>query len=139
MPEVKPERTHWRDERLSERHRRWGWDCPMVDIDFLAMEYDNGEPVAIVEYKNEHAKVQYASHPSYQALIKSGNRADLPVIACRYSDDFSKWIAVPLNNKALEYLPERKELDELGWVKLLYKMRGRELDDKIIENMKVEI
>ena len=32
---VRAERTHWRDEALSERHRLWGYDCPAVDVDFL--------------------------------------------------------------------------------------------------------
>ena len=85
------ERTGWRDEALSQRHRRYGWDCPAVDLDFLLLEYDHGKASAIIEYKNEHAPIQYASHPTYQALIDLGNRADLPVIAARYTTDFSKW------------------------------------------------
>lgn len=39
------ERTGWRDERLSRRHREWGFDCPMVDCDFIAVEFDHKEPV----------------------------------------------------------------------------------------------
>ena len=35
MPEVRQERSGWRDMRLSERHRRWGWNCPAVDLDHL--------------------------------------------------------------------------------------------------------
>ena len=139
MPEVRQERTGWRDEGLSQRHRRWGWDCPAVDIDFLMLEYDNGKASALVEYKNEHAKPQYVSHPTYQAMINLGDRAGIPVIACRYSDDFSKWRVVPLNTKAREFIPERVELDEASWVRLLYKIRGREISDDILEGMKIEI
>ena len=139
MPEVRQERTGWRDEGLSQRHRRWGWDCPAVDIDFLMLEYDNGKASALVEYKNEHAKPQYVSHPTYQAMINLGDRAGIPVIACRYSDDFSKWRVVPLNTKAREFIPERVELDEADWVRLLYKIRGREISDDILEGMKIEI
>ena len=104
MREVRPERTGWRDEALSRRHRRWGWDCPAVDLDFLFLEYDHGKASAIVEYKNEHAAPQYASHPTYQAMIDLGDRAGVPVIACRYSDDFSEWKAVPLNETAKQFL-----------------------------------
>ena len=139
MPEVRQERTGWRDEGLSQRHRHWGWDCPAVDIDFLMLEYDNGKASALVEYKNEHAKPQYVSHPTYQAMINLGDRAGIPVIACRYSDDFSKWRVVPLNTKAREFIPERVELDEASWVRLLYKIRGREISDDILEGMKIEI
>jgi hypothetical protein len=47
-PEVKKERSGWRDLELSGRHRRWGWDCPAVDLDFLFLEYDKGKAVALV-------------------------------------------------------------------------------------------
>ena len=139
MPEVKQERTHWRDEGLSERHRRWGWDCPATDIDFLMLEYDNGKASAIIEYKHERAQVQYASHPTYRAMIDLGNRAGLPVIACRYSDDYEKYKAVALNNYARKYLPERKEFDEEGWVRLLYEIRGRNIPEDLLCSMNTEI
>lgn len=38
-----PERTGWRDENLSRRHREWGFHCPAVDLGFLLIEYDTGE------------------------------------------------------------------------------------------------
>lgn len=139
MPEVRSERTGWRDEALSRRHRRWGWDCPAVDIDFLMLEYDNGKASAIVEYKNEHAALQYASHPTYQALIDLGDRAGVPVIACRYSDDFSKWKVVPLNSVATKFIPERQELTEIEWVSLLYKIRGNEVPRSVLEGIHTEI
>lgn len=124
MPEVKPERTGWRDLSLSQRHRRWGWDCPAVDLDFLFLEYDKGKAVALVEYKHERAQPQYATHPTYQALIDLGTRADVPVFACRYSDDFSEWNIVPLNTIALGWLPERQTMTEQEWVFFLYRIRG---------------
>ena len=139
MREVRPERTGWRDEALSRRHRRWGWDCPAVDLDFLFLEYDHGKASAIVEYKNEHAAPQYASHPTYQAMIDLGDRAGVPVIACRYSDDFSEWKAVPLNEKAKQFLPERAILDEAEWVGLLYKIRGYDVPQKVIDGIYTEI
>ena len=139
MPQVRPERTGWRDEALSGRHRRWGWDCPAVDLDFLFLEYDHGKASAIVEYKNEHAAPQYASHPTYQAMIDLGNRAKIPVIACRYSDDFSIWKAVPLNAEAKKYLPERKSLTEQEWVKLLYRIRGYDVPQEVLDGIYVEL
>lgn len=139
MPEVRPERTGWRDEALSRRHRRWGWDCPAVDLDFLFLEYDRGKASAIVEYKNEHAAPQYASHPTYQAMIDLGNRAGVPVIACRYSDDFSIWKVVPLNDAAKKIVPDRLELNEQGWVKLLYKIRGYEVPQGVLDGINTEI
>lgn len=124
MREVRKERTSWRDEALSRRHRLWGWDCPAVDIDFLMLEYDGGKATALVEYKNEFAAPQYASHPSYRALIDLGDRAQVPVFACRYSADFTKWHVTPLNYYATEFCPARTTLTENQWVALLYKTRG---------------
>lgn len=139
MPEVRRERTGWRDEGLSRRHRKWGWNCPAVDLDFLFLEYDKGKAVAIVEYKNEHAAPQYASHPSYQAMIDLGNNAGIPVIACRYADDFKWWKATPLNGIAKKYIQQPIELDEKGWVKLLYKIRGYDVPQDVLDGMDIEL
>lgn len=139
MPEVRQERSSWRDEKLSERHRHWGWNCPALDIDFLMLEYDAGQPSALVEYKNEHAALQYPTHPSYQALIELGDRAGIPVIACRYADDFKWWRVIPLNQKAKEFVPERKEVTEKEFVTLLYKLRGRDIPQKIVDGLDIEI
>ena len=35
---VPRERTGWRDEEISRRHRLYGVSCPMIDIDFLVSE-----------------------------------------------------------------------------------------------------
>lgn len=139
MMDVRSERTGWRDEGLSRRHRRWGWDCPAVDLVFLMLEYDHGKASAIVEYKNEHAAPQYATHPTYQAMIDLGNRAMIPVIACRYTDDFSKWRVVPLNEFAKTFVPDRTEMTEKQWVKLLYKIRGYDVPDSVLDGIDIEI
>ena len=139
MPEVRKERSGWRDLTLSNRHRRWGWDCPAVDLDSLFLEYDKGQPVAIVEYKHDNAPPQHASHPSYQALINLGTRAGIPVFAVRYKQDFSGWIVVPLNAVAKTKLPERKKMTEREWVTFLYALRGYTPPDQLFEDCKVEI
>ena len=136
---VKQERTNWRDEALSQRHRQWGWNCPGLDLDFVFLEYDKGKAVAIVEYKNENAPKQFASHPSYQALIDLGNRADLPVFVCRYASDFAWWNVIPLNNVAKQKLPSRTRMSEQEWVKFLYNLRGYECPLSIFEDMHVVV
>ncbi len=134
MPEVKKERTGWRDMSLSERHRRWGWDCPAVDLDFLFLEYDKGKAVALIEYKHENAQPQYATHPTYQAMIDLGNRASIPVFACRYKGDFSEFIIVPLNSKAKEILPNRCAMTEREWVTFLYSIRGYDVPTSLFDS-----
>lgn len=137
--DVRQERTGWRDLSLSARHRRWGWDCPAVDLDFLFLEYDRGKAVAIVEYKHAAAAPQFASHPTYQAMIDLGTRAGVPVLAARYAGDFSQFTVVPLNDCAKTWVPERIDLDEPGWVSLLYRMRGREASPELLAALEVEI
>lgn len=123
---VREERTGWRDLSLSRRHRKWGWDCPAVDLDFLFLEYDRGRAIALVEYKHEKAPVQYPTHPTYQAMIDLGNRAEIPVIGVRYAGDFSWWKATPINRFAKTFLPEPKMMTEREWVTFLYNIRGYE-------------
>ena len=133
--EVKQERTGWRDLALSQRHRKWGWDCPCVDIDFLFLEYDKGKAVALVEYKNEKAPPQFATHPTYQAMIDLATRADIPIFCCRYSSDFTTWKVTWLNKKASELLPQRTVvMTEKEWVVFLYKIRGYDAPDKLFDN-----
>jgi len=137
--EVRKERTGWRDLRLSKRHRRWGWDCPAVDLDFLFLEYDKGKAVALVEYKHEQAAPQYRTHPTYQAMIDLGNRAALPVFGCRYADDFGNWTVTPLNDKAKEWLPKRQNMTEREWVTLLYTVRGYKVPDDLFTDMALQL
>jgi hypothetical protein len=135
---VREERTGWRDESLSQRHRRWGWDCPAVDLDFVSLEYDKGKASVLVEYKNEHAAPQMASHPSYRAMVDLV-RPGIPVFAVRYASDFSWWRAVPLNREAKRWLPTRTELTEREWVALLYEIRGTPMPSDLLEQAEVEI
>jgi hypothetical protein len=121
---VREERSHWRDMRLSERHRKWGFDCPAVDIDLLMLEYDHASPVALVEYKHELAASQNINHPSYQALIELGDRSGIPVFACRYKDDLKIFYIIPLNSISRNYLNRRVCMTEFEWVKFLYRLRG---------------
>ena len=139
MPEVRQEKTGWRDQRISERHRRWGWDCPAVDLDFLVLEYDRGKAVAIVEYKNEHAKPQYRTHPTYQALIDLGNRARVPVFGVRYAEDFSWWRVTPLNDLAKKRVPKQTRMTEEKWVTTLYQIRGAEVPRGLFTDKDVEL
>ena len=139
MPEVRPERTSWRDQGISQRHRRWGWDCPAVDLDFLLLEYDRGRAAALVEYKHERAAPQYATHPTYRAMIDLGNRAGIPVFGVRYADDWSWWRVTPLNDLAKNWLPKQTQMNEEGWISLLYRIRGTEVPPDLFADKDVAL
>jgi hypothetical protein len=139
-PEVRKERTGWRDLSLSQRHRRWGWDCPAVDLDFLFLEYDKGKAVALVEYKHEQAAPQYRTHPTYQAMIDLSDRACVPCFACRYANDFSWFKIHALNRIAENFLPEKqKDMTEKEWVTFLYKIRGYDVPEDLFTDMGISI
>ena len=139
MDEVTPERTGWRDLELSLRHRKWGRDCPALDIDFLVIEYDTGRARGIVEYKHEKAETKSPIHPSYQAIVDLGKRADLPVFTVRYAGDFSWWWVTPLNAKAEALVPQARHLSEAEWVALLYRIRGRAMPESLLERMDIQL
>jgi len=139
MLEVRKERTGWRDERISFRHRQWGWDCPGVDLDWLFLEYDQGKAVAIVEYKHEKAGSLSLAHPTYQAMIDLSNRAGIPCFVVRYADDFSWWLATAMNAKGMRWIPRPQRMTEREWVTFLYHIRGRELPQEVIRTISVLI
>ena len=125
---VSPERTGWRDKRISERHRDfYGFDCPGVDIDFLLVEYDHARACAIVDYKQESLQRWNPNSTNMRALKDLGDRAKLPAFVCAYADDFSWYYPIALNDAARRFLPQDKKITEKQWVELLYHMRGRSL------------
>ena len=129
---IAPERSGWRDERISRRHReRYGFDCPGVDIDFLLVEYDTGRPCAIVDYKHEQVDSLNVNHPNMRALACLGDMAGLPAFACGYADDFSWYWPVPLNDEARRACPHAGRMTEKEWVSTLYRIRGRSLPDHL--------
>lgn len=137
--QVPIDRTKWRDQNLSQRHRQWGMGCPAIDIDFLLIEMDRAKVAAIVEYKGELAQPQLPSHPSYMALTDLGNRAEVPIFGVRYAHDFSWFRVVPLNHYAKLKLPERKMMNERQYVTLLYNLRGTQPPESIFTMLETAI
>ena len=125
------ERTGWRDEALSLRHREYGQNLPAVDIDFMLIEYDYSEPKALVEYKNQHAQpINVSKSPSILAMTNLANRAEIPAFLVRYADDFSWWKVLGLNDRACLYLTDNLQLmDEVEWVSILYAVRGLQMPE----------
>ena len=133
---VMQERTNWRDLAFSRRHRYYGNDCCAVDLDYLPFkfnEYYNGEPVALIEYKHENAAEQDYSKPNFQALIRLGDRAELPVFCVYYAHDMSWYIGDPLNDYARKIISTRTRFTEFEYVRFLHDLRGVKVHDNYIE------
>lgn len=140
---VRKERSGWRDEALSRRHREWGFDCPMVDIDFLTVEYDYSTPTALIEYKKEDANVNFdeisdkgASPQSYKALKSLSDNSNIPLLVIIYTNNLKQYYVIPMNEFAYKYVPQEIVLSELEYVALLYKMRRRQIPDNIVERIR---
>ena len=127
------ERTGWRDEGLSRLHRTWDIDLPAADLDFILMEYDHCNPVAIIEYKNEHAAPQSKGNPNNKALANLGEMAHLPVFGVRYSDDYMMfWVAALNGRAAIALRGPRASMTQSAYVRFLYELRGKQAPEEII-------
>jgi hypothetical protein len=94
------ERTGWRDQEISSRHRIWGFDCPMRDVDFIVVEYHRGIAAAFVEYKHAGAskrEIHSSQHAPLTTLQTHGR--DLPFFVVVYDPD-TWWFTVHTKNSA---------------------------------------
>ncbi len=96
-PPVKKEHTFERDLILCQLHRSWGYDVPATDIDFL--EYDERRPVALIEYKKRQdwQTAQVNKDANLTALVRLGNRAQIPVYVVFYSPDHAMFRVIAMN------------------------------------------
>ena len=130
---VRQERTGWRDESISQRHRQWGFNCPAVDLDFLVVEYNQGLPVALVEYKRHTAKVNTVQHPTYRALaeLANGYKEPLPFLLAFYWPEIWAFRVYPMNQIAGEHFAVKEVVSEEQYVSRLYRMRNLVLDKNL--------
>ena len=136
------ERHNRRDEIISAKHRRWGYNVPAVDIDFLLIEYDRAKAQALIEYR--HANGHIIQDASIKAITDLANRAGVPFFIVRYyyaTDDGSLWkehtVDTPAffqilmcNEPATQHwftLDPEAWLTEDEYVVWLHKIRGRHI------------
>jgi hypothetical protein len=147
------ERTHSRDLFMSKRHRLWGGNCPGADLDFLLVEYDQGIPMALVEYKKEF-ETWLKDDVNIRAVANLGDMADIPALVAVYMHRDECWCdidhysgygttnerhvqfdVVPLNTKAA-HLVQASSMSERAFVDLLYRLRnGRETPTSVLRRL----
>jgi hypothetical protein len=123
--DVPKERTGWRDEELSRKHRNWGHNLPIVDIDFLVVLYDRAQPTALIEYKQMCAPAFSADHPSYRALAALADGSAIPFFVVHYNKRSWTFKVQGINGKARELHPQINTYDEPNYVGFLYHLQGR--------------
>jgi hypothetical protein len=129
------ERTGWRDEAFSARHREYGHNVPMLDVDFLCCEYNHFKPRAIVDYKSASGVCPpfFTGRvpPVLWPLVHLADAAEIPAFVVQY------WTAADfacrphaLNSYAISVLPACRHIGgvvsmtETQWVATLYDLRG---------------
>ena len=136
---VRTERTGWRCQEISKRHREWGYNCPAVDLDFMVAEYNHGEPVALVEYKEKHARTPDLNHATYRALraLADGYKTGLPFLIAFYCPVDWWFIVIPVNKHAKRIYDSPHFFTEQEFVKSLYYMRKHVLSNGDFEAIKL--
>jgi len=131
------ERSGWRDEHISRRHRLWGVNCPAVDLDFVMMEYNVGLPAALVEYKKYCARALDLRHATYRALRALADREPpIPFIIAYYWPDVWAFRVYPVNESARRiYPPDRRSLSEQRFVRSLYYLRNEVVEEHVLRNL----
>ncbi len=132
---IPKERSGFRDEKLSKRHRMYGWDCGAQDIDFI--EYHHFIPKALIEHKHERSRIQDQDPNSCQCkvLANLGDMSRLPAFLAIYNDKF-EYDVCPLNDLARKTLKDWTHLPEQRYVAFLYYLRGLKLTNEMWQALK---
>lgn len=129
------ERTGWRDDSISLRHRYWGFDCPCTDIDFLLIEYHIAEPVALIEYKHFQAGFPNLTQAGYRALKRLAEKAELPLLLTFYWPEIWAFRVYPLNEEAKRHFQKKDDLSEYDYVSRLHQMRRIVLTQEMAKSL----
>ena len=119
------ERTGFRDEAISRRHRTWGFNCPARDIDFLMVESDKRLPVALVDYKHVNASESEVNSREHEPIINMADKCEIPFFIVLY-DDVRWWFTVIPKNKFAKEITKTVTLTEHDYVWFQYELRGRD-------------
>lgn len=135
---VRKERYHLRDLIFNELHRHFGEGLFAVDLDFLEFKLEGNtiKLAAIIEVKNEHAKLNF-SRLQHRAQKKLASLAGIPYFTTKYIKPDYKVLVYPMNGLAKNYVPETTEMSLVEYAQLLYNLRGLQCPEHIIAKLKM--
>jgi hypothetical protein len=107
----------------------------MVDIDFLALEYDQAKPVALVEYKAKGAAKPDLAKPSYRALRGLADIGKLPFAIVFYHPGLMVFWVIAGNEAARFAFPCQTVLSEYDFVQALYRLRKRNMPEVLTRTL----
>jgi hypothetical protein len=126
---------HFRDWKLSLRHRLYGPDFPMFDLDFVVMESFDHTCRALVEYKHCHSDWDsLAQRPIAKVLTSLGDAAGIPAWIAVYDPRTWNYKVLPLNDRAREVI-QKKYHTEVEYVSVLYRVKGMEAPAEVLAKL----
>lgn len=132
----------WRDESLAVRHSSWGFDAPAPGMTFPMIEYDRGEPLAVISYIRRGVQLPTGSEvmSAYNAFgslyRETGDQQ--PFFTVMYDPRNWSYKMFGHNESARSFLDTSPYLARgSGWVRMtekqfannLYRLRGRYAPD----------
>lgn len=139
---TRQERTGWRDESLSRRHREWGAEIHMTDIDFVAIEHLFGQPVAIVEFKRWGKdgllgeRVPDFSEINMKVLRNLADASGVPFLVAIYEPRPWRFRIYRGNDFGSDVFPLTvANFSERSFVENLYRLRGRPVNRELLRNL----
>lgn len=127
--------TGWRDSLLAARHEQWGHPTPTIGTMLPMVEYDRGQPVALISYHKRGVPLPTGEEVTrvYHALGKlmSQPGVDLPFLTAQYDPRNWAFRLFGHNQAAHDFLGTRDwvVLSEVQFVDNLYRLRQRYMPD----------
>ncbi|ATN93777.1 hypothetical protein SEA_ABT2GRADUATEX2_42 [Streptomyces phage Abt2graduatex2] len=126
--------TGWRDGLLAVRHAHWGHEAPAVGMKFPMIEYDRGEPLAVISYQRRGEQLPTgrdvaAAYTAFGRLHrKTGEQ--LPFLTVQYDVRNWSYRVFAHNEPAWHFLGRGwTKMTEQQYVNNLYRLRGRHAPD----------
>lgn len=127
--------TGWRDGLLTRRHELWGYAAPANGMTLPMVEYDRGEPLAVINYIRYGTELPSGREVArdYLAMgqLHRETGEQLPFFTAQYHPTTWAFRLIPHNTSAREFLDsgEWVEMTERQFVNNLYRLRGRYMPD----------
>jgi len=140
-----PERTGWRDEEISKRHRNfWGPGCHAIDLDFIMIEHHFGKVVALIDYKHHHAARPCENfreeNKNFKACASMADKSEVPFMIVYYWPPTYAVRVYPGNTIADSYFrAPYQDLCERDFVSGLHQLREIVLTERIAANLHTEL
>lgn len=122
--------TGWRDGLLNVRHAHWGHETPAPGMKFPMIEYDKGDPLAVISYqrRGEHLPSGREAVSAHRAFgrLHCWDGSQLPFFTVQYDVRNWSYRAFAHNESAREFFGSNwTKMTEQQFVLNLYRLRGR--------------